>query len=60
MSPVDTERKMNIHKTFRRRLGRLLNVLRTFNIRPVSTGSEYLRLLLDGDWLCTNLHYDRF
>ena len=35
--PVDTERKLNVHKTFRRRRGRLLNVLCTFNLRPVST-----------------------
>ena len=38
--PVDTERKLNVHKTFRRRPGRLLNVLCTFNLRPVSTGSN--------------------
>ena len=36
--PVDTGRKLNVHKTFRRRPGRLLNVLCTFNLRPVSTG----------------------
>ena len=36
--PVDTGRKLNIHKTFRRRPGRLLNDLCTFNLRPVSTG----------------------
>ena len=30
--------KLNVHKTFRRRPGRLLNVLCTFNLRPVSTG----------------------
>ena len=35
---VDTEGKLNLHKTFRRRLGRLLNVLCTFNLCPVSTG----------------------
>ena len=29
-----------MHKTFRRRPGRLLNVLRTFNLRPVSTGNR--------------------
>ena len=33
--PVDTGRKLNVDKTFRRRL---LNVLCTFNLRPVSTG----------------------
>ena len=31
---------MNVHKTFRRRPGRLLNVLCTFNLRPVSIGSD--------------------
>ena len=36
--PVDTGRKLNVHKKFRRRPGRLLNVLCTFNLRPVSTG----------------------
>ena len=36
--PVDTRRKLNVHKTFRRRPGRLLNVLCTFNLPPVSTG----------------------
>ena len=38
--PVDTGRKLNAHKTFRRRSGRLLNVLCTFNLRPVSTGGR--------------------
>ena len=36
--PVDTGRKLNVHKPFRRRPGRLLNVLSTFNLRPVSIG----------------------
>ena len=36
--PVDTGRKLNVHKTFRRRPVRLLNVLYTFNLRPVSRG----------------------
>ena len=36
--PVDTRRKLNVHKMFKRRPGRLLNVLCTFNLRPVSTG----------------------
>ena len=39
--PLDTGRKLNVHKTFRRRLGRLLNVLCTFNLRTVSTGQDY-------------------
>ena len=37
--PVDTGRKMNVHKTFRRRLGRLLNVLCTLNLFLLSTGN---------------------
>ena len=41
--PVDTGRKLNVHKTFRRRPGRLLNVLCTFNLRPVSTGLFLLK-----------------
>ena len=36
--PVDTERKLNVHKTFRRCPAHLLNVLCTFNLRSVSTG----------------------
>ena len=35
--PVDTGRKLNVHKMFRRRPGRLLNVLYTFNLRVAST-----------------------
>ena len=35
---VDTGRKLNVHKTFRRRPGRLRNVLCKFNVCPVSTG----------------------
>ena len=36
-NPVDTGRKSNVHQTLRRRLGRLLNDLCTFNLRPVPT-----------------------
>ena len=43
--PVDTGRKLNIHKTFRRRPGRLLNVLCTFNLRPVSTGKPFVSFI---------------
>ena len=42
-SPVDTGRKLNIHKTFRRRPGRLLNILCMFNLRPVSTGKDLVK-----------------
>ena len=38
--PVDTGRKLNVHKTFRRRPGRLLKVSCTFNLRSVSTGGR--------------------
>ena len=38
MFPVDTGRKLNVHKKFRKRPGCFLNVLCTFNLRPVSTG----------------------
>ena len=34
---LDAKRKLNVHKTSRRRPGRLLNVLCTFNLRAVST-----------------------
>ena len=40
ISPVNTGRKLNVHKTFTRRAGPLLNVFCTFNLRPVSTGSN--------------------
>ena len=36
--PVDAGRKLNVHKTFRKRPGRLLNVLCAFSLRPVSMG----------------------
>ena len=36
---TDTGRKLNVHKMFRRRPRRLLNVLCTLNLRPVSTGT---------------------
>ena len=35
---LNTGRKLNVRKAFRRCPGRLLNVLRTFNVRPVSRG----------------------
>ena len=44
-APVDTGRKLNVHKTFRKCPGRLLKVLFTFNLRPVSTGSNAEHLL---------------
>ena len=52
--PIDTGRKLNVHKTFRRRPGRLLNVLCTLNLRPVSTG-----FVINFNWLTLdkNLFY---
>ena len=47
--PLDTGRKLNVHNTFRRRPGRLLNVLCTFNVRPVP-GEWAWRLPLSKLW----------
>ena len=38
---MDTRCKLNVHKTFRIRPIRLLNVLYTFNLRPMSRGWEF-------------------
>ena len=35
---LDTGSELNVHKTFRKRPGRLLKVLCTFNLRPVLRG----------------------
>ena len=48
--PVDTECKLNVHKTFKGRPGRLLNVLCTSNLHPVSMGqvkSTKINLFID-------------
>ena len=50
--PRRHRRKLNVHKTFRRRPGRVLNVLCTFNLLPVSTG--YLCFLKINDDKCRN------
>ena len=39
-NPLNTGRKLNAHKTFSRSLGRLLNVLCTFNLRPLFRRKE--------------------
>ena len=41
--PIDTGRKLNVHKIFKRWPGRLLNVLCTLHLRPVSTGLIYVK-----------------
>ena len=40
-SPVDTGRKLNVHKTLPRCPARLLNVLCMFNLRSVSTRIKF-------------------
>ena len=42
--PLDTGRKLKVHKMFRRLPGRLLNVLCTFNLRPVSSGMIWAKI----------------
>ena len=44
---VDTGRKLNVHKTIRTYPGHLLNVVCTFNLRPVSTGKSERYTLLN-------------
>ena len=41
LNPVDTGRRLNVHKTLRRRPERLLKVLCTFNLLPVFTRKTY-------------------
>ena len=43
---VNTEPKLNVNETFRRRPGHLLNVLCTFSLRPVTTELLYAISLL--------------
>ena len=45
-NPVDTGRKFNVHKTVRRRPGRLLNLLCTLNLCLVSTGNVCSKSIL--------------
>ena len=47
--PVDTWYKLNIHKTFRRLPGRLLNVLCEFSLRPVFTGWKICKRAVEKD-----------
>ena len=51
-NPLDTRRKLNVYKTFRRRPRRLLNLLCTFNLRLVSTGKT---TELITDWIYVNV-----
>ena len=43
--PVDTGRKLNVHKTFRGRPARLMDILCTLGLRPVSAGVATGRLI---------------
>ena len=52
--PVDTGLKLSVHKTFRRRPGRLLNVLCTFSLCPVSTEEADLKKALVIKKACTS------
>lgn len=44
--PMDTARKSNVHKTFRTRLGRLLNVASTFKLYNIFKGFTLTRRIL--------------
>ena len=44
--PLDTVRKLNVYSTFERYPGCLLNVLRTFSLRPVSREINVLLRLI--------------
>ena len=41
--PAGPGRRLNVHKMFRKRPGRLRNVLCTFFLRPVSMGFVFLK-----------------
>ena len=64
--PVDTGRKLNVHKTFKKRPVRLLNVLCTFSLRPLSTGHSHNKKRVDklsvpydsGDKECNRESYE--
>ena len=53
LHPLDTEGKLNVHKTFRRPAERLLNVLGAFNLRHVSrrAGEEFQDFAVRGNKL---------
>ena len=46
MQPRRCRTLIEVHKSFRRRPGRVLNVLCTFNLRPVSTRKFFLATFL--------------
>ena len=60
-NPVDTGRKLNVHNTFRRRPGRLVNVLCTLNLRPVSTGkylNNLMKLAIETEENCSKFNFE--
>ena len=60
LNPLDTGRKLNVDKTFRRRPGRLLKVLYAFNLSPVPTGNGVEELLFFVDVIfCMALKWKR-
>ena len=55
--PVETGRKLNVHKTFRRHPGRTLNVLCTFSLRPqgspsICRANQWTGFYTDDSGLC--------
>ena len=56
-SPVDTGRKLNVHKTFRRRPGRLMNALCTFNLPPVYGVAKFVSGLAFNRVFNTRLYF---
>ena len=56
INPLDTGCKWNVHKMFRRRPRRLLNVLCTFYLYPVSRGA--LRNTLKKYVILSRLYFD--
>ena len=51
---LDIIRKLNVHKTFRRSPGHLLNVSCTFNLRPVSRGLDAFDMMTQ-----SIIHYEK-
>ena len=55
--PVDTERKLNVHRTFRRRPGRILYALYMLNLRSVSATQKNLQRRLNHQILVMQLNW---
>ena len=45
INPLDTGYILNVDKTCRRRLGRFLNILYTFDLRPVSMEFALVKII---------------